>query len=45
MLKFLRPLATLIEDFIDRIGDLTAWIALVMIGLVSTCWQLLFSWA
>lgn len=36
MLKFLRPLAALIEDFIDRIGDLTAWIALVMIGLVTT---------
>ena len=36
MLKFLRPLVALIEDFIDRIGDLTAWIALVMIGLVTT---------
>ena len=36
MLKFLRPLAALIEDVIDRIGDLTAWIALVMIGLVTT---------
>ena len=36
MLKVLRPLAALIEDFIDRIGDLTAWIALVMIGLVTT---------
>ena len=36
MLKFLRPPAALIEDFIDRIGDLTAWIALVMIGLVTT---------
>jgi TRAP-type mannitol/chloroaromatic compound transport system permease small subunit len=36
MLKFLRPLAALIEDVIDRIGGLTAWIALVMIGLVAT---------
>ena len=36
MLKFLRPLVALIEDVIDRIGDLTAWIALVMIGLVTT---------
>ena len=36
MLKVLRPLATVIEGFIDRIGGLTAWIALVMIGLVAT---------
>lgn len=36
MLKALRPLATFIEGFIDRIGTLTAWIALVMIGLVAT---------
>jgi TRAP-type mannitol/chloroaromatic compound transport system permease small subunit len=36
MLKVLRPLATFIEGFIDRIGGLTAWIALVMIGLVAT---------
>ena len=36
MLKFLRPLADMIEDVIDRIGGLTAWIALVMIGLVAT---------
>ena len=36
MLKVLRPLAGLIEGFIDRIGTLTAWIALVMIGLVAT---------
>jgi len=36
MLKALRPLATLIEGAIDRIGGLTAWIALVMIGLVAT---------
>ena len=34
MLKALRPLAAFIEGFIDRIGALTAWIALVMIGLV-----------
>jgi TRAP-type mannitol/chloroaromatic compound transport system permease small subunit len=36
MLKFLRPLAALIEDFIDLIGELNAWIALLMIGLVTT---------
>ncbi len=36
MLKALRPLAALIEGFIDRIGALTAWIALIMIGLVAT---------
>ena len=36
MLKVLRPLAARIEGFIDRIGSLTAWIALVMIGLVAT---------
>ncbi len=36
MLKVLRPLATVIEGLIDRIGALTAWIALVMIGLVAT---------
>lgn len=36
MLKALRPLAGFIEGFIDRIGTLTAWIALVMIGLVAT---------
>lgn len=36
MLKALRPLATAIEGFIDRLGSLTAWIALVMIGLVAT---------
>ncbi|MGE0351545.1 TRAP transporter small permease subunit [Hydrogenophaga sp.] len=36
MLKALRPLAAHIEGFIDRIGALTAWIALVMIGLVAT---------
>ncbi|MBA4266194.1 MAG: C4-dicarboxylate ABC transporter permease [Comamonadaceae bacterium] len=36
MLKALRPLATFIEGFIDRIGTLTAWIALLMIGLVAT---------
>ncbi|PKO65631.1 MAG: C4-dicarboxylate ABC transporter permease [Betaproteobacteria bacterium HGW-Betaproteobacteria-16] len=36
MLKALRPLATGIEGFIDRLGSLTAWIALVMIGLVAT---------
>lgn len=36
MLKVLRPLATVIEGLIDRIGGLTAWIALVMIGLVAT---------
>lgn len=36
MLKSLRPLATGIEGFIDRLGSLTAWIALVMIGLVAT---------
>ena len=33
MLKALRPLATFTEGWIDRIGGLTAWIALVMIGL------------
>ncbi|MCU0763671.1 MAG: TRAP transporter small permease subunit [Hydrogenophaga sp.] len=36
MLKALRPLAALIEGFVDRIGALTALIALVMIGLVAT---------
>lgn len=36
MLKALRPLAALIEGLIDRLGSLTAWIALVMIGLVAT---------
>jgi len=36
MLKALRSLATFVEGFIDRIGTLTAWIALVMIGLVAT---------
>lgn len=36
MLKVLRPLATLIEALIDRMGGLTAWIALAMIGLVAT---------
>ena len=36
MLKSLRPLATGIEGFIDRLGSLTAWIALVMIGRVAT---------
>ena len=35
MLKALRPLAAFIEGFIDRIGTLTAWIALAMIGLVA----------
>ena len=36
MLKALRPLAAFIEGLIDRTGALTAWIALVMIGLVAT---------
>jgi TRAP-type mannitol/chloroaromatic compound transport system permease small subunit len=36
MLKALLPLAAFIEGCIDRIGSLTAWIALVMIGLVAT---------
>lgn len=36
MLKALRLLAAFIEGFIDRIGALTAWIALAMIGLVAT---------
>ncbi|WP_395055381.1 TRAP transporter small permease subunit [Polaromonas sp.] len=36
MLKALRPLAAFIEGLIDRIGSLTAWIALLMIGLVAT---------
>jgi TRAP-type mannitol/chloroaromatic compound transport system permease small subunit len=36
MLKALRPLAGFIEGLIDRVGSLTAWIALVMIGLVAT---------
>lgn len=36
MLKALRRPAAFIEGFIDRIGSLTAWIALVMIGLVAT---------
>jgi TRAP-type mannitol/chloroaromatic compound transport system permease small subunit len=36
MLKVLRRSAAFIEGFIDRVGALTAWIALVMIGLVAT---------
>jgi TRAP-type mannitol/chloroaromatic compound transport system permease small subunit len=36
MRKALLPAASLIEAVIDRIGSLTAWIALVMIGLVAT---------
>lgn len=36
MLKALRRPAAFIEGLIDRIGGLTAWIALVMIGLVAT---------
>lgn len=36
MLKVLRRPAAFIEGLIDRIGSLTAWIALVMIGLVAT---------
>jgi len=36
MLRALRPLAAFIEGLIDRTGALTAWIALVMIGLVAT---------
>jgi TRAP-type mannitol/chloroaromatic compound transport system permease small subunit len=36
MRKVLLPAAAAIETFIDRIGSLTAWIALVMIGLVAT---------
>jgi TRAP-type mannitol/chloroaromatic compound transport system permease small subunit len=35
-LRALRPTAAAIEAFIDRVGSLTAWIALVMIGLVAT---------
>jgi len=35
-LKGLRPTASAIEALIDRVGSLTAWIALVMIGLVAT---------
>lgn len=35
MFKPLRPLAGFIEGAIDRVGSLTAWIALVMIGLVA----------
>jgi len=36
MVHALRRLAALIEGLIDRLGNLTAWIALVMIGLVAT---------
>ena len=36
MLKLLRPLAAFTEKLVDRTGQLTAWIALVMIGLVAT---------
>ena len=36
MLRALRLPAAFIEGLIDRIGGLTAWIALVMIGLVAT---------
>lgn len=36
MLKLLRPLAVFTEKLVDRTGQLTAWIALVMIGLVAT---------
>jgi len=35
-LKRLLPAAGAIEGFIDRVGSLTAWIALAMIGLVAT---------
>jgi TRAP-type mannitol/chloroaromatic compound transport system permease small subunit len=35
-LRALRPTAAAIEALIDRVGSLTAWIALVMIGLVAT---------
>ncbi|WP_295636344.1 TRAP transporter small permease subunit [uncultured Methylibium sp.] len=35
-LKRLLPAAGVIEGFIDRVGALTAWIALAMIGLVAT---------
>jgi TRAP-type mannitol/chloroaromatic compound transport system permease small subunit len=35
-LRALRPTAAAIESLIDRVGSLTAWIALVMIGLVAT---------
>lgn len=36
MIKPLQALAAFIEGFIDRVGVFTAWIALVMIGLVAT---------
>lgn len=36
MPKALRPMVAFIEGLIDRTGVLTAWIALVMIGLVAT---------
>ena len=35
-LRRLLPAAGLIERFIDRVGSLTAWIALAMIALVAT---------
>ena len=35
-LRRLLPAAGAIERFIDRVGSLTAWIALAMIGLVAT---------
>lgn len=35
-LKRLLPAAGVIERFIDRVGSLTAWIALAMIALVAT---------
>lgn len=35
-LKRLLPAAGVVEGFIDRVGALTAWIALAMIGLVAT---------
>lgn len=35
-LRALRPTAAVIEALIDSVGSLTAWIALVMIGLVAT---------
>lgn len=36
MTDALRRVAAFIESFIDRIGTLTAWIALLMIALVAT---------
>jgi TRAP-type mannitol/chloroaromatic compound transport system permease small subunit len=45
MTHALRRTAALIEALIDRIGTLTAWIALLMIALVATNVLLRYTWS